>query len=511
MKFSSILLFSFFLFKSFTSISQCAVVPPVPNDPCYNTTIANDPFCCNVAWDGLCQSAYNNCVASGGNGGGGGAGVGCNTDVSICTPGLAGPFVFDQSTPGPPTDYANPVGCATGLFGNNFGFGFIILNITTSGPLNLLVDGNAATGFIDVVVYNIPNGQSPCVAVMNSANEIGCNYATAAVGCTQFGNDFGCTSSLPAPWVNAGDQIMIIVHDYSTASTSFTLNLGPTGAQTGPPNGTITPVGPFCTTDPAVQLMAADMGGDWSGPGTSITGTFNPSAAGLGTHTINYTIGAAPCIASGTTTISVVAAPIAGTASTPSTSVCGTSNIPLSLTGSSGSIQWQSAPAAGGPWTNIAGGTTANYTVNGVATNTCFRAMVSGCGAPVYSNTVCITVNTPATVNANVDQTICAGGTVTLAGAFGGGATSATWSAPSGTFSSATNMAATYTPTITSGTVTITLTTNDPAGPCPAVTDQMIVTVNPVATVNANIDQTICAGGTVTLAGAFGGHYAYYK
>src|SRR6476660_5891537 len=75
----------------------------------------------------------------------------CNSNTSICTPGVAGPFVFNQTTPGPPTDFANPVGCSTGMFGNASGFGFIILHITSSGPLNLLVDGNASSGFIDVV------------------------------------------------------------------------------------------------------------------------------------------------------------------------------------------------------------------------------------------------------------------------------------------------------------------------------------------------------------------------
>jgi gliding motility-associated-like protein len=110
-----------------------------------------------------------------------------------------------------------------------------------------------------------------------------------------------------------------------------------------------------------------------------------------------------------------------------------------------------------------------------------------------------------ATANANIDQSVCAGGTVTLAGTFGGAATSASWSALSGNFSNTALMTSTYTPTITSGTVTLTLTTNDPVGPCPFVTDQMIITVSPPATVNANLDQTVCAGGTVTLAGSFGG------
>lgn len=230
----------------------------------------------------------------------------CNSNVSICTQGVAGPFNFDQTTPGPPTDYANPTLCSTGLFGNPSGFGFIVLHITQSGPLNLLVDGNATTGFIDVVVYDIPNGMDPCVAALDPANEIGCNYATGAVGCTQFGNDFPCTSSIPAPNVVAGQDIMIIVHDYSTASSTFTLDLGPTGAQTGPADGTITPVGTVCNTDPAFQMNAANNGGVWTGNGISANGMFDPATAGIGTHTIDYTVGSVPCDGQGQTTITVI-------------------------------------------------------------------------------------------------------------------------------------------------------------------------------------------------------------
>ncbi len=50
--------------------SQCTAVIPYPiNDPCVQTVIANDAFCCNNAWDGICQSAYDNCDPGGGGGG----------------------------------------------------------------------------------------------------------------------------------------------------------------------------------------------------------------------------------------------------------------------------------------------------------------------------------------------------------------------------------------------------------------------------------------------------------
>jgi gliding motility-associated-like protein len=232
---------------------------------------------------------------------------GCNADVSVCSQGQAGPFIFDQNTAGPPVDYEPDFGCETGSSGNDNGFGFILLQITQSGPLNLLIDGNNNDGFVDVIVYNIPNGIAPCQAVLNSNNEIGCNFAPEAVGCTQFGDDFPCNSSVTAPNVVAGQTIMIIAHDWSTENTSFTLQLGATGAQSGPPNGTITAVAAdICNNATPFQLQVSDLGGTWSGSGVSSSGLFNPSNATIGQNIINYEIGVAPCNSSGTTTINVV-------------------------------------------------------------------------------------------------------------------------------------------------------------------------------------------------------------
>jgi hypothetical protein len=96
------------------------------------------------------------------------------------------------------------------------------------------------------------------------------------------------------------------------------------------------------------------------------------------------------------------------------------------------------------------------------------------------------TINPAATANAGDDQTICEGSTVTLAGSVGGGATSGTWTTGGdGTFDDATKLNAVYTPGTqdkANGTVTLTLTTNDPTGPCAAVTNDMVITItdNPV-------------------------------
>jgi gliding motility-associated-like protein len=58
------------------------------------------------------------------------------------------------------------------------------------------------------------------------------------------------------------------------------------------PDASITPVGPFCITDIAVNLNAASAGGVWSGTGISdpLSGIFDPAIAGAGDHTISYNI-----------------------------------------------------------------------------------------------------------------------------------------------------------------------------------------------------------------------------
>src|SRR5690606_37129773 len=103
-----------------------------------------------------------------------------------------------------------------------------------------------------------------------------------------------------------------------------------------------------------------------------------------------------------------------------------------------------------------------------------------------------------ANVEAGTTNTICAGPTSTLTGVIGGSATSATWTTSGdGSFNNASALNAVYTPgpsDIAAGTVTLTLTTDDPAGACPPVSDDVVVIINAVATVNAGPDQAICAG-----------------
>ena len=125
--------------------------------------------------------------------------------------------------------------------------------------------------------------------------------------------------------------------------------------------------------------------------------------------------------------------------------------------------------------------------------------------APVNDN-VLITIKPVPTVDAGGPQTICSSGFVILSGSFSGSATGLLWSTSgNGTFDDNTDPDARYTPgsnDITNGTVTLTATAT---GSCAGFSDNVIITINPAATVDAGPTQNICFGSTVPLDATLGG------
>jgi gliding motility-associated-like protein len=101
------------------------------------------------------------------------------------------------------------------------------------------------------------------------------------------------------------------------------------------------------------------------------------------------------------------------------------------------------------------------------------------------TDTVKVTVNSVPTVNAGSVKSVCPGAPVQLEGSIGGSATSAMWTGGQGTFSDKNSLATIYTPSAAeyaAGTVTLTLTTNDPDGPCTFASSDVILTFykNPI-------------------------------
>lgn len=116
----------------------------------------------------------------------------------------------------------------------------------------------------------------------------------------------------------------------------------------------------------------------------------------------------------------------------------------------------------------------------------------------------------PPTATIGVIADICEGSTIALTGSIGGSASISTWStAGDGNFNNASQLNAIYTPgptDISNGTVTLSLSTDDPdgAGPCNAASALAFVSIGRSATVDAGIDQTICTTDIATLTGTMG-------
>lgn len=118
---------------------------------------------------------------------------------------------------------------------------------------------------------------------------------------------------------------------YTTAAASGTgcTNTASTNLQvTQHPAITFSPVGNVCVNGNNVLLNQASVpGGNYSGPGVNF-GVFNPSQAGVGTHTIQFNGSSGGCAVSGSFNIVVVAP------DTPAIQALGTDSLRATLVGS---------------------------------------------------------------------------------------------------------------------------------------------------------------------------------
>jgi molybdopterin biosynthesis enzyme MoaB len=124
------------------------------------------------------------------------------------------------------------------------------------------------------------------------------------------------------------------------------------------------------------------------------------------------------------------------------------------------------------------------------------------------SDQIDITINDAPEVFAGADQTICEGDVAVMSDAtYGGGTSSITWSGGSGTWDDVNKLDATYTPDASEigSVVILTITTDDPAGPCTAISDQIRVAVNKAPEVFAGVDKVICEGEQVLINDATSG------
>lgn len=416
--------------------------------------------------------------------------------------------------------------------------------------------GDRAAGTVSLsLTTNDPAG--PCVAVNDNVEitiepsltvDAGSPQTICSSGTATMTGSIG-TGATSATWSTAGDGSFDDANsptaiytpgplDVTNANVTLTYTSNdPAGPCASATDNVLITIEPAATVDagPAQTIcsgsavtLAATLGGSatvatWttSGDGSfsdpnSPTAVYTPGSTDLSNGTVTLTLTtndpAGPCTAVSDNAVITINATATVDAGTPAV-ICANESVNLSatLSGSATSGSWSSA--GDGTFDNTAALNAVyspgpNDVINGIVVLTFTTDDPAGPCAQA-SDDVTITINAEATVDAGAPQTVCSGNSITLAGAVGGSASTATWSTSGdGSFSNTNSLTATYTPGPTdlgAASVTLTLTTNDPAGPCAPVSDNVVITFDEPATVDAGAAQTICAGSTVALSAVPGG------
>ncbi|MGN6568027.1 MAG: gliding motility-associated C-terminal domain-containing protein [Flavipsychrobacter sp.] len=195
------------------------------------------------------------------------------------------------------------------------------------------------------------------------------------------------------------------------------------------------------------------------------------------------------CSDADTATITVNARPTVSAG--PDKSICNGSSTTLNATGAT-SYSW--SPSFGLSCVNCASpvaspSVSTTYVVTGTNANGCTN-----------TDTVVVTVTSVGAVNAGPDKAICIGSSTLLSGT---GAVSYSWSPTTG-LSCSTCAVPTASP---SSTTTYILSGTNING-CIS-TDTVVVKVNPLPSINAGTDKSICAGGSTTLSASGGSTYLW--
>lgn len=315
------------------------------------------------------------------------------------------------------------------------------ITICAGSPTTLCATATSSNGAISIYTWN-GGPANPCYTVAPASQTVYSVTAADAAGCQK--SDAVTVFVNPLPVVNAG------------ADQSICISQGP------------------------VQLTGSPAGGTWSGSGVSSSGLFTPTSTGNFTLTYSYT-NPNNC-SSNDQMIMTVTSP-----STPD----GGADQSLCLNGPAvqlpnvGTWSGSALVTSGGVFTPSLAGTY-NLTVT------------SGSGACTASDAVVVVVKPLPVVNAGNDVAICTGQSTQLNGtasSANGAITNTVWGG--GWVDNASILNPNANPP---STTTYTLYITD-AGNCQN-SDQVVVTVNSLPTVNAGSAQTICSNaGPTTLSG----------
>ena len=278
--------------------------------------------------------------------------------------------------------------------------------------------GQSCAGTVDITVNPFPNVTMGDLGTfctnqngvtMTQGSPSGGTYSGPGV----VGNQF-----IPSLVGQAGDYV--VHYTYTNPNTGCTAVDSGSVTLVPVPNVSLGSIPSFCGPNhPAITLNGLPTGGVYSGPGVS-GNTFDPSVAGVGTHTIRYTVTAGGCATSAQRTVTISEVPSV-TLSPDITILYGTStSLSAQATGGSGNYTFQWSPAD----SLLGNGTGTNVTTQNLTTPNDFVVRVtdnvSGC---IVSDTVRVGIfGGPLQVFLSVSKdTICVGEQVELSAEVIGG------------------------------------------------------------------------------------------
>ncbi|MBX2870912.1 MAG: DUF11 domain-containing protein [Saprospiraceae bacterium] len=198
-----------------------------------------------------------------------------------------------------------------------------------------------------------------------------------------------------------------------------------------------------------------------------------------------------------------------------SQTICEGSNIILEVEAVGGTpfltYQWQTADSPAGPWADIDGATNTTYTTPILTEEAYYQVIVDASGESCSSTTsdvVTVGVNPLVIVSVGEDAESCSNAGFQLEGEITGGIGTGTWTTTGdGTFDDDRALDAIYTPgpeDIAAGTVNIILTSDDPDGdgPCISETDFLVLTINLAPEITStDLTPVSCEGdnGSITI------------
>lgn len=301
----------------------------------------------------------------------------------------------------------------------------------TSNEVQIIIETAPVGGTTNASQPTICEGESSSLNLTLASGNIQWQDSVSGGTWTNFGNNNSTETVSPlnsnSPTFYRAELTTGSCTDYSSIS-SITINEKPSAGVSSTSKNSLCS-GESTTISLAsytgtIQWQDSISGGSWSNIGTGVT-SFSPTSSPANSPASYRAITAiGTCYdTSNISTVTVFPSAVGGSPLTPTTSICEGEATTITLSNSSGVIQWQEK-VNGGTWTNFGTGN-ANELINPSATNSPieYRALLTAGSCSDISSTYTLTVNPPAVAGTNSisSTSLCDGNTeqITLTGETG--------------------------------------------------------------------------------------------